>query len=70
MFVYLSIDSALDGPAINRDVFLFVLELITLSNSDHLLHQVQPCDALSDWVLHLTQRAHKRTHTLILIGPI
>lgn len=53
--VYLSIDSALDGPAIYRYVGLFVLEFVTLCDADHLLHQIQPCDTLSDGVLHLRE---------------
>lgn len=50
---YLSIDTALDGPAIDRNFLLFVLKLVALGHTDHLLHQVQPCDALCDGVLHL-----------------
>lgn len=54
--VYLSIDSALDGPAIYGYVRLFVLELVALCDADHLLHQIQSCDTLSDGMLHLREK--------------
>ena len=50
---YLSVDAALDGPAVDGDVLLFVEEGVTLGNADHLLHKVQPSDELCDWMLHL-----------------
>lgn len=37
---HLSIDAALNGPAIYWDILLFLLQLVTLCNPDHLLHQV------------------------------
>ena len=50
---YLCVDAALDGPAVDGDVLLFVEEGVTLGDADHLLHQVQPSDELCDWMLHL-----------------
>lgn len=49
----LSVDATLNGPAVYWDVFLFVLQLVTLGNPDHLLNQVQASNTLCDWMLHL-----------------
>lgn len=52
---HLSVDAALDSPAIYRDIFLFVIECVAFGNPDHLLHQVQPSNTLCYWMLHLSE---------------
>ena len=54
----LSINSTLNGPAFYWDVLLFMLKPVTLGNPDHLLHQIQASDALSDRMLHLDQNSN------------
>lgn len=52
---HLSVDAALDGPAVYGDVFLFVIQSVAFGHPDHLLHQVQPSNALSYGMLHLSE---------------
>ena len=58
---YLSVNTALKGPAINGDVLLFVQKRVTLGNPDHLLDQVQTSNTLCDWMLHLGVKGYKST---------
>lgn len=45
---------ALDGPPVHfGSVLLSQLEVLPVSNTQHLLDQVQPCDLLRHRVLHL-----------------
>lgn len=59
---HLSVDATLDGPAVNRDLFLFVFQLVTFGDPDHLLHQVQASNTLCDWMLHLCSEGSKASH--------
>lgn len=52
---HLSVDAALDSPAIYWDIFLFVIQPVAFGNPDHLLHQVQPSNTLCYWMLHLSE---------------
>lgn len=51
---HLSVDAALDGPAVYGDVFLFEIQSVAFGHPDHLLHQVQPSNTLSYGMLHLS----------------
>lgn len=58
----LSIHTALNRPAIYGNLFLFVLEFVTLSNTDHLLHEVQASYTFCDGMLHLkSQQPHSKS---------
>lgn len=59
-FTHLGVDATLHGPAVYWDVFLFVFQLVTFGDLDHLLHQVQASDALCDWMFHLCSEGLKR----------
>src|SRR6516225_1955248 len=54
----LSINTGLDGPAIQLDVRLPDLELLAGGETDHLLDEVDAGDELSDGVLHLQTGVH------------
>lgn len=58
----LCINTAFYGPAVDGDVFLLVLQPVTLGDPDHLLHQVQTRDALSNRMLHLRLKIKQRKY--------
>lgn len=58
---YLSIDTALNCPAVYGDIFLSMLQAVSLSNPDHLLHKVQASNTLCDWMLYLGSEVYQRS---------
>ena len=52
------VDAALHGPAIALHVFLRQRQLLTRSNPNHQLHQIQPGDAFRHRMLHLQAGVH------------
>ena len=52
------VDAALDRPTFALDVLLLERELLAGCDADHLLHEVEPGDALGDRMLHLQTRVH------------
>ena len=65
IYTHLGIDATLNSPAVYWDVFLFVLQLVTLGNPDHLLHQVQASNALCDWMFHLGSEVKNRRYCFL-----
>lgn len=63
---HLSVDATLNGPAVYWDIFLFVLQLVTFGNPDHLLHQVQASNTLCNWMFHLGSKDKQRGYRVVL----
>ena len=53
-----SIDTALNGMAGKRDVFLCKRQGMSSGNSDLLAHQINPGNGFGDWVFNLQSGVH------------
>ncbi len=54
----LGIDAAFDGMADKGDVGLGFVECCSRGDSDLFLHQIEACEHLRHWMLHLQARVH------------
>ncbi len=55
---YLCIHTALKCPALDRNFILWMKEFVSLGDPDHLMYEVNPGDALCDWMFHLETGVH------------